>query len=98
MMQASAKRRHRRILTVLLLVWGCTLSSEAAGLPGGGTSLHISSDEAVAILPEFTALAGLNTFSFEFWFNAFLVGEMGFAVELVTAEDIQLFSINIYEG
>ena len=83
--------------TVLLLLVICAWALSVGGLPGGGTSLLIS-PRTVAILPEFTALAHSNSFTLEVWYNAFLAAEMGYAVELATPAQIQLVSINIYEG
>ena len=36
-------------------------------LPGGGTSLYIGTDTAVAYLSNFTALAGATDYAVEFW-------------------------------
>ena len=37
------------------------------GLPGGGTSLAFTNDVAVALIPDFTYLAGATTYSMEAW-------------------------------
>jgi hypothetical protein len=46
---------------LLLVQYGVCL------LPGGGTSLYIGSDSAVAVNTNFTELAGATSYSLEFW-------------------------------
>lgn len=67
-----------------------------SGFPGGGTSLFITSDTPVAILPEFTALANSTAFTVELWVNGLYRGSSLTPLEMVTALESQLFGIFIH--
>ena len=86
------------LLAFLLLLAELYNPAVVGGLPGGGTSLLISSEAPVAILPKFTALANSTSFTIEVWYNAFLNGDSGTAVAMVTADETELVRISIYEG
>eukprot|EP00906_Rhabdomonas_costata_P030951 RCo043750 len=86
----------------LLLLLAVALWAEAGchGFPGGGTSLQIASSASVAILPEFTGLANCMEFTMEFWYLALMEEPRaeGYAVEMVTRQNPELFSIATSEG